>query len=89
MSSSVPAGASAAVLQPSEAVPEDTPFVHGPDLEKPFTLQSLLGDYERIGFQATSFGKAIDIVNKMVRFISVYLLGVDDQSYSLDRKSVV
>jgi deoxyhypusine synthase len=70
MSASVPAGASAAVLQPSEAVPDHTPYVRGPNFEKPFTVQSLLSDYERIGFQATGFGKAINIVNKMVgRFI--------------------
>ena len=67
MSANVPTGASAAVLQHSEAVPDDVPHVKGPDLEQPFTLQSLLSDYERIGFQATSLGKAIEIVNKMVR----------------------
>lgn len=64
--SNVPAGASAAVLQPSEAIPENAPYVNGPNFEQPVTLDSLLSDYDRIGFQATSLGRAIDIVNKMV-----------------------
>jgi deoxyhypusine synthase len=63
---SVPHGASAAVLKPSEPLPEDTVAVQGPNFDEHLTLDSLLGSYERIGFQANSLGKAINIVNKMV-----------------------
>jgi deoxyhypusine synthase len=70
MSSQVPAGASAAVLKPSDAVPDTSVSVQGPDFEKDLSLQDLLSSYERIGFQANSLGKAIDIVNRMVRLLS-------------------
>jgi deoxyhypusine synthase len=63
---SIPHGASAAVLKPSEPLPEDTVAVQGPNFDEHLTLDSLLGSYERIGFQANSLGKAINIVNKMV-----------------------
>ncbi|THV08591.1 Deoxyhypusine synthase [Dendrothele bispora CBS 962.96] len=64
-STSVPDTASAAVLLRSEPVPEASIPVIGPNLEKPLSLQEFLKSYERIGFQANSLGKAIDIVNKM------------------------
>ncbi|KAG6332942.1 hypothetical protein ID866_6148 [Astraeus odoratus] len=59
--SQVPVGAAAAVLQPSEPIPETAVAVEGPDFEKDFSIQELLQTYERIGFQANSLGKAIDI----------------------------
>ncbi|TFY56256.1 hypothetical protein EVG20_g8999 [Dentipellis fragilis] len=61
----VPNGASAAVLKPSDPVPQDAVSVEGPNFDKPITLEGLLGSYERIGFQANSLGKAINIINKM------------------------
>ncbi|KAG5219412.1 Deoxyhypusine synthase [Salix suchowensis] len=61
----IPSGASAAVLQPSEPVPSDAVSVKGPNFEKSHTLQDFLGTYSRIGFQAQSLGKAIEIVNNM------------------------
>ncbi|KAM5540358.1 hypothetical protein V8D89_005816 [Ganoderma adspersum] len=61
----VPTGASAAVLKPSEPMPEFAETVVGPNFEEEITLQKLLASYQRIGFQANSLGKAIDIVNKM------------------------
>ncbi|EIW82059.1 Deoxyhypusine synthase [Coniophora puteana RWD-64-598 SS2] len=64
-SSSIPAGAAAAVLQPSEPVPDHAVSVQGPNFENDLSLQDFLRSYERIGFQANSLGKAIDIVNKM------------------------
>ncbi|KIK48837.1 hypothetical protein CY34DRAFT_797620 [Suillus luteus UH-Slu-Lm8-n1] len=65
MSTAVPAEASAAVLQPSEPIPDSAISVQGPDLEKKLSLQEFLKSYERIGFQASSLGRAIDIVNRM------------------------
>ncbi|KAI0043135.1 Deoxyhypusine synthase, partial [Auriscalpium vulgare] len=46
-------------------VPDEAVSVKGPNFDEPLTLESLLGSYERIGFQANSLGKAINIVNKM------------------------
>ncbi|KAH7887777.1 Deoxyhypusine synthase [Phlebopus sp. FC_14] len=68
MHAQVPAGASQAVLQPSEPVPESAVSIQGPDFDEIQSLQDLLRSYERIGFQATSLGKAIDIVNRMRRW---------------------
>ncbi|TFL06046.1 DHS-like NAD/FAD-binding domain-containing protein [Pterulicium gracile] len=60
-----PAGASAAVLKPSDPIPEDAISVQGPNLENQHSLSDFLQSYQRIGFQATSFGRAVDIVNRM------------------------
>lgn len=63
---SVPGSAAAAVLQASDPIPDTFVSVQGPNFEKPLSLTQFLQSYERIGFQANSLGKAIDIVNKMV-----------------------
>lgn len=60
-----PSGAAAAVLAPSAPIPEDAVPVVGPDFEKDLDLAAFLQSYNKIGFQATSFGKAVDIVNQM------------------------
>jgi deoxyhypusine synthase len=59
-----------AVLAPSQPVPESSIPVKGPDFDQPQSLHSLLDSYSRIGFQATSFGKACEIVDEMVRIHS-------------------
>jgi len=64
--SSVPQVASAAVLKPSEPVPDETLAVQGPNFDESPTLETLLDSYERIGFQANSLARAIQIVHKMV-----------------------
>lgn len=66
MSSLLPHGASAAILKQSEPVSDEAVAVQGPNFDERPTLDTLLDSYERIGFQANSFGKAINIVNKMV-----------------------
>lgn len=63
----IPAEAAAAVLKRSEPLPETAISVQGPDFDKSLSLQELLSSYERIGFQATSLGEAVEIVNRMVR----------------------
>ena len=63
----VPAGVYSVVLNPSDPVPEDAVSVQGPNFDNPLDLQEFISSYERIGFQANSLGKAIHIVNKMVR----------------------
>ncbi|KAF8591587.1 Deoxyhypusine synthase [Ramaria rubella] len=60
-----PVSASAAVLMHSEPVPECAISVEGPNFDNPLGLQQLLASYERIGFQANSLGRAINIVNNM------------------------
>ncbi|KAF8558935.1 Deoxyhypusine synthase [Imleria badia] len=65
MDSQIPAGAAAAVLKRSAPLPETAVSVQGPDFDKSVSLQDLLNSYETIGFQATSLGKAIEIVNRM------------------------
>jgi deoxyhypusine synthase len=62
----VPSGAQAAILKESEPVPSDAVPVRGPDFESQISLQGFLKSYENIGFQATSFGRAVEIVNHMV-----------------------
>ncbi|KAF9451691.1 deoxyhypusine synthase [Macrolepiota fuliginosa MF-IS2] len=61
----IPSGASAAILKPSEAVPDSAISVKGPQFDKPYNLQEFLASYQRIGFQATSLSRAIDIVDHM------------------------
>lgn len=72
----LPLDAAAAVFQHSEPVPADTVVVEGPNFDQSIDLQDLLSNYNRIGFQASSLGRAIDIVNKMVSlfFPTVYFL---------------
>ena len=65
----VPSGAASAVLKPSDPVSDDAVSVQGPNFDNPLSLQELLDSYRRIGFQANSLGKAIDVVNKMVSFM--------------------
>jgi len=58
-------GPSSAVFRRSDPISESAVSVQGPDFDTPMTLPEFLHSYERIGFQANSFGKAINIVNKM------------------------
>ncbi|KAF9462612.1 Deoxyhypusine synthase [Collybia nuda] len=63
--SAIPSVASTAVLQRSDPISEGAISVQGPDFDTPLSLLEFLKSYQRIGFQANSLGKAIDIVNKM------------------------
>ena len=62
----IPAGLSSAVLRRSGPISEGAVSVQGPNFEAPLSLVDFLHSYERIGFQANSLGRAIDIVNRMV-----------------------
>jgi len=55
-------------------MPEYAVSVQGPDFDEPLSLQDFLKSYERIGFQANSLGKAIGIVNRMVRSLSLKVM---------------
>jgi deoxyhypusine synthase len=68
--SSAPAGATDAVLKPSEPVPEGSREVQGIDFNqyasRSITVEELIGGYASMGFQATSVAEAVRIINDMV-----------------------
>jgi len=57
-----------AVLAKNEPLPKDTPKVCGPDFENGATIESLLHGLRYSGFQATSVGKAVEEVIRMVKW---------------------
>jgi deoxyhypusine synthase len=65
-----PSGATAAVLKPSEPVPEEARRVRGIDFndyaQRSITVEELVGGMANMGFQATSVGQAVRIINDMV-----------------------
>lgn len=65
-----PSGATDAVLKPSEPVPAGAKEVQGIDFNqyanRSITVEELIGGYSNMGFQATSVGEAVRIVNGMV-----------------------
>ncbi|KAG0147687.1 hypothetical protein CROQUDRAFT_132431 [Cronartium quercuum f. sp. fusiforme G11] len=75
--------AKANVFVPSIPIPSDSTSVYGPDFNNPFGLEKLLASYERIGFQASSFHQAIEIINKMRN----WRLSDDDPSVTRDSES--
>lgn len=69
-----PSGATDAVLKPSEPVPADAKEVRGIDFNqyahRSITVEELIAGYSTMGFQATSVGEAVRIINDMVsRFV--------------------
>ncbi|KAF2114886.1 Deoxyhypusine synthase [Lophiotrema nucula] len=66
---SVPSVATNAVLIPSETVPEGSKEVQGIDFNKyaqrAITVEELVGGMANMGFQATSVGEAVRIINEM------------------------
>ena len=65
-----PSGATDAVLKPSEPVPEGAKEVQGIDFnqyaKRSITVEELIAGYANMGFQATSVGEAVRIINDMV-----------------------
>ncbi|CAG8653030.1 16145_t:CDS:2 [Funneliformis caledonium] len=57
--------ATTSVFLRSTPMPENAMTVKGPDFNHQLSLHELLDGYSRIGFQATSVGKAIELINKM------------------------
>jgi deoxyhypusine synthase len=69
-SGSAPAAATDAVLVKSAAMPEGSQPVEDFDFDKikgPVTAEDLLQGMQHMGFQATSIGEAVRIINDMVR----------------------
>jgi|TARA_R110002003_G_scaffold159_4_gene13755 hypothetical protein len=69
-----PAAATDAVLKPSAPVPEGSREVQGIDFNqyasRSITVEELVGGYANMGFQATSVGEAVRIINDMVSVFS-------------------
>lgn len=65
-----PTGATDAVLKPSEPVPAGSRPVQGIDFndyaQRAMTVEELVGGMASMGFQATSVGEAVRIINDMV-----------------------
>ena len=65
-----PAGATNAVLKPSEPIPDGSRQVQGIDFNqyasRNITVDDLMAGYANMGFQATSVGEAVRIINDMV-----------------------
>ena len=65
-SGAAPAAVTEAVLVRSVSMPDTAVTVEGPDFNKDLSLHELLEKYTRVGFQATSIGRAIKVINDMV-----------------------
>ncbi|KAL8189867.1 UNVERIFIED_CONTAM: hypothetical protein K2H54_020581 [Gekko kuhli] len=66
VASGLPAGAVAAVLKPSEGLPEGSLTVRGYDFDHGLDYHTLLQSYLTTGFQATNFGQAVNEINHMI-----------------------
>ncbi|XP_067416592.1 deoxyhypusine synthase [Emydura macquarii macquarii] len=62
----IPAAAVAAVLKPSAGLPEESLQVRGYDFDRGLDHRALLQSYLTTGFQATSFGQAVQEINRMI-----------------------
>ncbi|KAG0344774.1 hypothetical protein BG004_004178 [Podila humilis] len=62
---SLPESTQAAVFVASTEMPKDSVVIKGPDFNKTLSLDALLSTYISSGFQASSMGKAIEIINEM------------------------
>lgn len=67
---SAPSAATDAVLKPSDPIPEGAVPVKGLDFDsfadRNVTVAELVENLAKVGFQASSIGQAVDIVNGMV-----------------------
>ncbi|XP_023954575.1 probable deoxyhypusine synthase [Bicyclus anynana] len=73
-----------AVLVPSQELPAETPIVSGYDWENGTDYNKILESYTRSGFQATSFGRAVEEINKMLKSRSVPLTEENSDCYEED-----
>ena len=70
-----PAKATDAVLVASDPVPEDAQPVHGIEFDRykdaDVSAAELVANMSSMGFQASSIGDAVEIINRMVRWNSL------------------
>ena len=68
--------AAAAVLVKSEDMPADAQKVEELDFnqfkDKPITVEDLIGGMTNMGFQASSIGEAVKIINDMVCHVDMF-----------------
>ena len=64
----IPAKALEAVFTPTVSVPEGALEVRGYDFNQGLNWDGIMNAYKSIGYQATSLGKAIEIIQKMVSY---------------------
>jgi len=57
-----------AVLVESKEVPDDVPVVRGYDFNQGIDYDRLLQSFAVTGYQATHFGRAVEIVNAMLKW---------------------
>ncbi|EUB65038.1 Deoxyhypusine synthase [Echinococcus granulosus] len=63
----LPPGFGDAVLRPSQALPEGVSVeVRGYDFNRGVNYEALLASYASIGFQATHFARAVDVLNAVI-----------------------
>ncbi|KAL0196850.1 hypothetical protein M9458_005390, partial [Cirrhinus mrigala] len=66
MADQAPSVARDAVLKESMALPEDMPQIKGYDFNQGVDHKALLQSFLTTGFQASSFGLAVQEINKMI-----------------------
>lgn len=73
----VPSSAAAAVLTPSNEMPKGSQKVEELDFNayfgRPITVEDLVHGMNHMGFQASSIGEAVRIINDMVRAIANFM----------------
>ncbi|MFT4283039.1 MAG: deoxyhypusine synthase [Candidatus Woesearchaeota archaeon] len=68
---------------------DDHKKVQGPNLEKDLSLQEFLESFETIGFQATNLGRAINVVNEMIKSKSKIMLVFTGNSISSGLREII
>lgn len=62
-----------AVFVKSEKIPDDTPVVKGEDFSNGANLDAMVQKMLTTGFQATNVALAIEVINKMVCIVCLYV----------------
>ena len=72
------------VLVQSIPMPEGSTAVQGPDFNSGIGISAILNDYYyKMGFQASTFGQALNVINEMV-FFAVIILFLKVKSAELE-----
>ncbi len=63
--------------------------IEGYDFDKGVNFEEILKGYEKIGFQATSFSRAVEIINKMIESKAKIFLGYTSNMVSSGNRDVI